>query len=361
MAAKHYTGNQVAKAGKAFLDLDRLLNDDEEFNRVMDVLSFWRLCHEQPLDHAWEVLQEVSKKHDASVILAKRLKRYASIHKKLVRFQEMSLKGMQDIGGCRAIFANEKRLTKVVRDLRRRAAFKTPSGKIRSKDYIKNPKPDGYRSYHLVGRFPNADGSLRNIEIQLRTRLQHYWATALEIVDLFTGQALKSNQGDEQWETFFAEVSRQFSIMDKIHMFKTLKPAKQFNRYSYEVDRTGHGKSRAKVQRLYKSLKIEKKFTAYAGSISVLDKQFKDSPKSSYVLLRIDTQARVVNSKVFAANKSKNAEAAYIQAEKDAAQNDDVAVALVSSASVGGIREAYPNFFADSTEFLKHLSYVVGT
>jgi ppGpp synthetase/RelA/SpoT-type nucleotidyltranferase len=99
MASKQYTGNQVAKAGKALLHPDKLLKDDYEFNRVMDVLSFWRLCHEQPLDCAWEVLQEVSKRHDASVILAKRLKRYASIHKKLVRFQEMSLKRMQDIGG----------------------------------------------------------------------------------------------------------------------------------------------------------------------------------------------------------------------------------------------------------------------
>ena len=66
-------------------------------------------------------------------------------------------------------------------------------------DYIDNPKVDGYRGYHLIGAFPDKDGDRRLIEIQVRTSIQHDWATALEIVDLFTGQALKSNQG-KKWK-----------------------------------------------------------------------------------------------------------------------------------------------------------------
>lgn len=33
-------------------------------------------------------------------------------------------------------------------------------------------------------------------------------------------------------------------------------------------------------------------------------------------------------------------------------------IALVSSAAVGGIREAYPNYFADSTEFPELLNII---
>ena len=364
MSCNQYSGNQVAKAGNEFLNLEGLLNDEKKFDHVMNVLSFWRFCHEVPLERAWELLQTIAKKYDSSAILAKRLKRYLSIHKKLVRFEKMSLKNMQDIGGCRAIFTTEKRLMKAARDLRRRKEFKTSRGKSRSKNYIKNPKPDGYRSYHLIGLFPDKNGSFRKIEIQLRTRLQHYWATALEIVDLFTGQALKSNQGDEDWEEFFAEVSRQFSIMDKVHMFATISPRDplqhyKLQHYKQQVVRSGLDKKRVKVQQLAKKLKVQKKFSAFAESIRILDERFTDSPGSSYVLLQIDTQERNLKSKVFTPDNSRLAEAAYIKAEKESAQNDDIAVALVSSGSVGGIQEAYPNFFADSTKFLEHLHYIL--
>ena len=36
------------------------------------------------------------------------------------------------------------------------------------------------------------------IEMQIRTKLQHIWATAVETMGTFLGQALKSRQGDQQ-------------------------------------------------------------------------------------------------------------------------------------------------------------------
>src|SRR5438270_11039884 len=50
---------------------------------------------------------------------------------------------------------------------------------------------------------PSIYNGLR-IEIQLRSRLQLAWATAVETVSTFTGQALKSNIGDDAWKRFFA-------------------------------------------------------------------------------------------------------------------------------------------------------------
>ncbi len=49
------------------------------------------------------------------------------------------------------------------------------------------------------------------IEVQLRTRLQHNWATAVETVGIFTGEALKSSQGNEDWQDFFRLVSTWFA------------------------------------------------------------------------------------------------------------------------------------------------------
>ena len=52
-------------------------------------------------------------------MLAKRLKRAASIVNKLRRFNGMKLRSMQDIGGYRAILSNEKKVRKLVRALRK--------------------------------------------------------------------------------------------------------------------------------------------------------------------------------------------------------------------------------------------------
>ncbi|MES2088944.1 MAG: (p)ppGpp synthetase, partial [Pseudomonadota bacterium] len=59
-------------------------------------------------------------------------------------------------------------------------------------------------------------------------------------------------------------------------------------------------------------------------------------------------------NQVFSQN-SAEAETDYTKAEQQHAKSDEIVVALVSATALGGIKEAYPNYFADSTEFLKHL------
>lgn len=51
---------------------------------------------------------------------------------------------------------------------------------IETKDYIKNPKPNGYRSYHMIVEIPvffsNRKQNMR-VEIQLRTIAMDFWAS----------------------------------------------------------------------------------------------------------------------------------------------------------------------------------------
>lgn len=67
------------------------------------------------------------------------------------------------------------------------------------KDYIAYPKRNGYRSTHVISRHDAPEAGLSNLfcETQVRTRLQHAWATALETYDVISRSALKFGGGSE--------------------------------------------------------------------------------------------------------------------------------------------------------------------
>lgn len=361
MSAK-FSGKQVIKAGESLIS-DKVLLDGDAFNAAFDVLSYWRFSHEIALENAFSILQRVSNEKDKKAIFAKRLKRYVSIVKKLRRFPDMKLKNMQDIGGCRAIVSNSKKLKQIVRELRLQPEFKNSNGLIRYKDYIKKPKDDGYRGYHLIGNFSNNNNEKRSIELQIRTRLQHDWATTLEIVDLFTGQALKSNQGVRDWKDFFSSVSAQFALMEEIHMFDTFEHQEKFSIFSKKIFADDNKKierleSCEIVQKSAKKLNIFTLLQAYSNSLKIVDGRIEEDAIDGYALIEVQTDKKTVTTSLFKKEENEEAEKKYVEAEKKTAGNNDLVVALVSTTAVGGIKEAYPNYFADSTDFLEHLLLV---
>lgn len=67
----------------------------------------------------------------------------------------------------------------------------------------------------MVYQFQSDDNDTYNknilIEIQFRTKLQHIWATAVEMMGIFTKSKLKSSIGDEDILRFFVLVSSLFA------------------------------------------------------------------------------------------------------------------------------------------------------
>jgi (p)ppGpp synthase/HD superfamily hydrolase len=177
----------------------------QEGAKALDIINNWRSSHAYPLNTFQITLRNRARKIERTVIVAQRSKRLESIHRKLVLKKTMRLTQMQDIAGCRAIFAKMRSVYKLV-EAYKDAKF---DHKFRGeKDYITNPKPDGYRCYHLVyeysGEGATAAFSGLRVEVQIRTQMQHAWATAVEAVGIFTRQALKSNQGSQDWLRLFA-------------------------------------------------------------------------------------------------------------------------------------------------------------
>ncbi|MDO8540337.1 MAG: RelA/SpoT domain-containing protein [Opitutaceae bacterium] len=354
-----YSGEKINEAGRKLLGAN-LVNNQKEFDAVLDVLSYWRSEHDVPLNAAFELLQKTALDIDRKAIFARRLKRYASIVKKLHRFSSMNLRNMQDIGGCRAILTNLKKIEQVLRELKHKPEFRWVDGRHRIKDYVAGPKDDGYRSVHIIGNFAGESRAVRRIEVQLRTFIQHYWATALEIVDLFTHQALKSNQGDRDWRLFFQSVSIHFAMMDSIHLFHTSNAATKLTTYRRRLAKDcGLAESAKVVRACCKKLRVIEKLQAFAGSLEVVDDKLAHSKEAGFALLKIDIERKTVETTVFPSDASKLAEAEYTRIESETAKLAGVVVALVSSSAVGGIKEAYPNYFADSTHFINHLKLIL--
>ncbi|TYK66669.1 RelA/SpoT domain-containing protein [Colwellia echini] len=357
-----YSGKQVIKAGEILI-ADDISEDMPKFSEMMDILSYWRFSHEEPLEKALEIIQENSKKFDKKTICAKRLKRHFSIVNKLRRFDYMKLKNMQDIAGCRAIVSSLKKLRKIERELKKKKEFRIKEGLPKFKDYIANPKHDGYRGLHLIGKFPDIYGTSKLVEVQVRTITQHYWATALEIVDLFTKQSLKTNQGENVWKDFFKDMGTIFEVIDSIHRFNDISHQAQFDRLFEEIVLTSNVQRKKeltvcckRIVQSCKNLKVNEKLVAYTGSLKIVDDRLENEKVEGYVLLKIELNKFRVQSILHADNESAARE--YILLEKQAARNDDLVVAMVYSDAVGGIKDAYPNYFADSTVFLRYLGFV---
>ncbi|MCM1507667.1 MAG: GTP pyrophosphokinase family protein [Ruminococcus flavefaciens] len=85
-------------------------------------------------------------------------------------------KNLLDIAGIRVTCCYISDIYAIVEMLCRRDDFTI----IKQKDYIKSPKPSGYRSYHLIVNVPvylSACKKYAPVEIQIRTIAMDFWAS----------------------------------------------------------------------------------------------------------------------------------------------------------------------------------------
>ncbi|WP_342752879.1 GTP pyrophosphokinase [Shouchella clausii] len=108
-----------------------------------------------------------------------RVKPVSSILNKAARKQiplEQLADKMQDLAGVRIVTQFVEDIDKVIELMRARSDFEI----ISERDYIQKKKPSGYRSYHLILRYPvqMIEGEKKVlVEIQIRTLAMNFWAT----------------------------------------------------------------------------------------------------------------------------------------------------------------------------------------
>ncbi|MGE8203271.1 GTP pyrophosphokinase [Heyndrickxia sp. NPDC080065] len=127
--------------------------------------------------------QEFQYIHDYNPIehVNSRIKSPASILKKVQRkgydFSLSSIKeNIRDIAGIRITCSFISDIYEISNMLQKQRDIKV----IECKDYIKNPKPNGYRSLHLITQIPifmSDREDYINVEIQIRTIAMDFWAS----------------------------------------------------------------------------------------------------------------------------------------------------------------------------------------
>lgn len=138
--------------------------------------------------------------------VSQRLKRANRIVDKLCRLRTMRLSQMEDVGGCRVVVGG---LAEVDR-LRERIKLQWQADVVAESDYVARPKPDGYRAVHVLVR---RHGHV--VEIQLRTRRQHVWATTVERIESSRGRRVREMAGDDETVAALRGTAELMSQLDR--------------------------------------------------------------------------------------------------------------------------------------------------
>jgi putative GTP pyrophosphokinase len=302
------------------------------------ILNNWRAAHAYPL----QVICSNLRQKNPNAIVVQRLKRLESITGKIQRFPEMQLYKMQDLGGCRVIVDT---IEQVYNAIDRYKFSRIRHILKREYDYIANPKESGYRSYHMVYQFHSESKDTYNknmfIEIQFRTKLQHMWATAVEMMGIYTKSNLKSSQGDYDILRFFTLVSSLFAIEEKMPICPNT------SKWADELI--------SEIKYLDNKNNIISTLSGLNVSINHASNKYNQKDKNLYYIILLNYDKMTVTVKPFKSSNLETATKLYGKIE----QGSNINVVLVSASSFETLRLAYPNYFADISYFVTKLRRVI--
>lgn len=194
--------------------------DEVDFIDLEDTFDEYRKAHLQPLSDTTMNIQRLLANYGEPFYIAQRLKRKPQIVRKLNRLS-VRLTQLQDIGGCRIIVQKNSDVDKLFLYLKEISAQDNDISVSRVTDYREKGRDvTGYRSLHVI-----LDKNGYKLELQIRSRIQHYWAESIERTSVIYGHHLKEQEGAPEVISYFKllsdlfyeiEAGREPSIQQKI-------------------------------------------------------------------------------------------------------------------------------------------------
>lgn len=334
-AVPRFSRTKVDIAGKA---IAKPLPYNDHAIEVYRIAHNWRDSHFVPLI---SVRREVSIRarmlQDHGVLTAARIKRMQSIRRKLAK--DRALAQIQDIAGVRAIMKSMKEVHELIQFYQygaSRHAIKNQN------PYIDRPKAGGYRSHHIIFGFSSKNESpLYNgmrVELQIRTRLQHAWATAVEAVGLVRNEDLKGGQGNADWLRLFELLSSEFAESERTTLIPTAADNKS--------------RRRAEIREINARLNAVETLKNYNESIQYTETYSRG--QSRFFLMQFDRLSKKLSVRPY--TKFADIASAYVDEENNHSQRNTV---LVETDKISDLRAAYPNYFLDVGHIVRRLSRII--
>lgn len=331
---------EVRRVGEVLKgDIIWSVDREAEIRRIFQIANSWRDSHLYPMTSLRAELIGKIRRLDLKGVTVARLKRMRSIRRKL-RTIPANLNQIQDLGGCRAILPS----IDAVRELMRVYQGENYHPIQSEDDYIASPKIGGYRSYHVVLRFGAREHFHgRRIEIQLRTRLQHSWATAVESVGTFRNEDMKAGQGDAKWLRLFELMSAELALAESCALPPNVpdRPARM-----------------REIKALNRELNAIGQLENMRHAVRYIEEQ-PPLQRAKYYLIKYDNVDMVVTVKPhFRALESAQS---YDLAElgDNLAGSNRFNTVLVEANKIDTLQEAYPNYFGDVQLFARNLKRIV--
>lgn len=163
-----------------YKDLAKVFDNAQRFEDMMMMYN----CAIREIVTKFEVLNaDLSVRHKRNSIefIQSRLKKPQSLAEKVIRKNlEFTIdsvsKNINDVAGVRIICSFVDDIYEVAEMFLKQDDITL----IEIKDYIKNPKPNGYRSYHMIVEVPvffSEEKTPMRVEVQFRTIAMDFWAS----------------------------------------------------------------------------------------------------------------------------------------------------------------------------------------
>lgn len=332
-----FSRDQVNRAASVLRDSEATVDDR---TKAVQLISDWRMAHYSPVETLRATLNRAST--DVEILVAARLKRIPTMLDKLRRVPRLTLWDLQDVGGLRAVVGSPLDALALGQRLMEPFPHFTLEDRL-CKNYLEHPKASGYRSIHLVysfhpssGEDPKLDGL--KVELQIRSRLQHAWATSNEIVGTYRREALKSGEGDRRWLRFFALAGSLIAEREGL----PIGPSVPTEPVAFLRELTD----------LKATLNVFDRMSAYNVSQQIAKDSYPEVENAQYFVLAFDLATRNVVIAPFGARQFEDAIRRYREKEQLHLNSPDHETVFVSVESVSELEEAYPNYFADTEDFL---------
>lgn len=318
--------SQVRKAGEN-------IRANTTTQKDYDTISQWRSAH---IPFMTSMVASISYRLKNNkmrpLVLARRLKRLQSIKLKLRRFENMRLDRMQDIAGVRIVFKDLAEVAYFELLLRRSLPKRFTLERVTN--YIESPKDDGYRSIHQIFRHANAPRIF--LELQIRTQLQHFWATAVEVLGMKTNTKIKQGGGEKHFREFFGLCSALFCLRES-----TPLPALYKHLNKQQICQ--------QIRSLIDTYNIFKHLSALAISSRAITQD--KNANSHFYLIKLNTMANTLEIVGYKKRDFEIAQKHYSDLEMQT-RGGTIDAVLISLDKIKQLKSAYPNYYLDCSAFI---------